>query len=255
VCVYTALDNTWVTAGSWIQFKHNDTTLDGQIKEIRGTKPPINFVLTNTDTLIVDKPKQKCYYNTKKELCKSVKIKNPMNHRLDRARIDALRTDIQTFSGYDRYTLLSTQYIEQLPIDAWLLQTVVNENFDNDTAMENLAHIICYFLHTCRIHIPPSPYPSSEAQADGWLLITHGHAQNHQYFDTLWALALHVIEKPASTDFRTACQIQQHASNPDDAIANIIARGYTVEPNDRMGESPNTDAKQAQPEWKRLTSL
>ncbi|MDA8575907.1 hypothetical protein N9L24_02555 [Candidatus Marinamargulisbacteria bacterium] len=105
------------------------------------------------------------------------------------------------------------------------------------------------------MNIPTIPYPSSEAQADGWLLITHGHDQNNQYFDTLWALALHVIEKPASTDFRTACQIQQHAPDPKDAIANIIARGYTVEPNDRMGESPNTDAKQAQHEWKRLTSL
>ncbi|MDA0944685.1 MAG: hypothetical protein O3A77_01330 [bacterium] len=105
------------------------------------------------------------------------------------------------------------------------------------------------------MNIPTIPYPSSEAQADGWLLITHGHDQKHQYFDTLWALALHVIEKLASTDFRTACQIQQHAPDPKDAIANIIARGYTVEPNDRMGESPNTDAKQAQHEWKRLTSL
>lgn len=59
VCVYTALDNTWVTAGSWIQFEHNDTTLDGQIKAICKTKSSINLVLTNTDTLIVDKPKQK----------------------------------------------------------------------------------------------------------------------------------------------------------------------------------------------------
>jgi hypothetical protein len=112
VCVYTALDNTWVTAGSWIQFEHNDTTLDGQIKAICKTKSSINLVLTNTDTLIVDKPKQKCYYNTKKELCKSVKIKNPMNHRLDRARIDALRADIKKFSGDDQYKLLCTQYIE-----------------------------------------------------------------------------------------------------------------------------------------------
>jgi hypothetical protein len=256
VCVYTALDNTWVTAGSWIQFKHDDTTLGGQIKEIYKTKSSIKFVLTNTDTLIVDEPNQKCYYNPKKrELCKSVKIQNPMNHPLDRARIDALRADIKKFSEDDQYTLLRTQYSEQLPIDTWLLQTVVNENFSDNTVMHCLKYIIRYFLHTCRIYIPPNPYPSPEAQADGWLLITHGHDQNNQYFDTLWALALHVIEKPASTDFRTACEIKQHAPVSEDAIAYIIARGYTVEPNDRMGKSPNTDAKQAQHEWKRLTSL
>jgi len=57
VCVYKALDNTWVTARSWIQFEHDDTTLDGQINEIRTTESSINLVLTNTDTLIVDQSK------------------------------------------------------------------------------------------------------------------------------------------------------------------------------------------------------
>ncbi len=255
VSVYTALDNNWLIAGSWIQFKHDDTIRDGQIEAIHKTNSVIELKLTNTDILIVDRPNQTCYYKTNNAPCTLVNIKNPMNHPLDHARIAALRANIEPLSVTDKRTLLNTQYNAKLPIDPWLLQIVVNADLCDDTAMKDLMPIICHFLHTCRIHVTRIPYPSPSTPVNGWILITHGHNQNNQHFDTLWALALHVIEKPASTDFRTACQIETHAPDPNDAIAHIIARGYTVEPNNQVDAIRDPDAKQAPREWEWITSL
>ena len=158
VCVNTALDNPWVTAGSWIQFEHDDTTLNEQIEAIHKTNSVIKLKLTNTDILIIDRPNQTCYYKTNNAPCTFVKIKKPMNHPLDHARIAALRANIEPLSVADKRTLLNTQYNAQLPIDPWLLQTVINADLCDDTEMEHLAPIIGYFLHNSRIHIPRACY-------------------------------------------------------------------------------------------------
>lgn len=249
VPVDEALTNNRLTVGDRIQFTQDKTTCFGLIKAIRNTKSSIELELWDTTILSINKKTQTCSDKTNKTLYESVTIQTHMNNSLEQARITALRDNIEPLPVADKCTLLNNQYDAKLTIDPWLLQRVLTENLYNNTEMEHLAPIIDYFLHTCRIHIPSVPYPSPNAQADGWLLITHGHNQNNQHFDMLWALALYVIKNPATTDWRTACQIKQNAPDPKDAIADIIARGYTVESTDRMDDTPDPDAKQAPCEW------